>query len=328
MKRDIFTKILMYVLLCCLITMAGCEINIGGYSSPRSRYERTVQLSRPMSSGTLLSARSNDGWITVAGGDVTECSVTATIIAKANSDEKAQRIAEESEVRLEKFGSKLTVRLDKPVLRTNESVDIQFEAMVPKDCDLEVGTDDGAVTIENINGDIEIKTDDGKVNLSQIKGDVRVNSNDGSITIQDVNTENKLQGGVGWIDIETDDGRITLLRIVGDIKVRSNDGTVRIEEVTGDVDVQSDDGRITVIYSDGAGGIYNVSLITDDGVIDFTAPTDFSADVEVITDDGSIDTALPVKVSGKLGKSGIKGVIGTGEGRLYIKTDDGSIRIR
>lgn len=328
MKSGIFTRILPYSLLCCLIVVAGCVIHISGYSPPRSRYERTIELSRPMSRGTLLSAKSNDGWITITGGDVTDLSVTATIIARAGSDEKARRIAEESKVKLEKFGSKLTVRLEKPVLWTNESVDIQFTAMVPKDCDLELGTDDGAITTENINGNIEIKTDDGKVNLSQISGDIRVNSNDGSVTIQDVNTDNKLRRNIGWIDIQTDDGRVTLSRIIGNIKVRSNDGSAGIEDVAGDIDVQSDDGRITIVYSSDARGVYNVSLVTDDGAIDFTAPMNFSANVEVITEDGSIDTGLPVQVVGKLGKSGIKGVIGTGEGRLYIKTDDGSIRIR
>ncbi len=328
MEREILTKILLYSLLCCFITIAGCIIHISGYSPPRARYERTVELSRPMSDGTLLSAQSNDGWITVTGGDVTECSVTATIIAKAASEEKAKRIAEESEVKLEKFGSKLTVKLEKPVLRTYESVDIQFTAIVPKDCDLEVSTDDGDITTENIHGDIEIKTDDGKVKLSQINGDIRVNSNDGSVTIRDVNTDDMLRRDAGWIDVHIDDGRLTLSQINGNIKVRSNDGSVKIEDVIGEVDIQSDDGRITVIYSEDAGGVYNVSLVTNDGAIDFTAPVNFSANVEVITDDGSINTDLPIKVTGKLGKSGIKGTIGTGEGRLYIKTDDGSIRIR
>ena len=326
MKRDIFTKILLYSLLCCVIIVAGCEIHIREYSFPRARYERTVELSSPMSSGTLLSARSNDGWITITGGDVTDCSLTATVIAKADSDEKARRIAEESKVKLEKFGSKLTVKLEKPVLWTNESVDIQFTAMVPKDCNLEVSTDDGAITTERINGDIKIKTDDGKVNISQISGNIRVESGDGSITMQDVNI-----GGVrsedGLIDIQTDDGRVTLTRIVGDIKVRSNDGSVAIEDVIGDVDIQSDDGRIIVIYNKETGGVFDVSMVTDDGAVDFTAPKNFSANVEVITD-GSLYTDLPVKVLGKLGKNGIKGAIGTGEGRLYIKTDDGSIRIR
>lgn len=283
MKRGIFTRTLLYGLLYCFVAVIGCEIHMSGYSYPRARYERTVQLSRPISGGTLFSAKSNDGRINVTGGDVAECSVTATIIARADSDEKAGRIAEEAKVKLEKFGSKLTVKLEKPVLWTNESVDIQIEAMVPKNCNVELVTDDGNITTENINGNIEVKTDDGEVNLS---------------------------------------------RIVGNIKVRSNDGSTRVEDFTGDVNIQGDDGRITVIYSEDADGVYNVSMVTNDGAIDFTAPANFSANVEVITDDGSIDTGLPIKVVGKLGKNGIKGTIGTGEGRLYIKTDDGSVRIR
>ncbi len=326
MKKDIFTKILLYSLLCCLITVAGCEIHIREYSFPRARYERTVELSRPMSSGTLLSARSNDGWITITGGDVTECSLTATIIAKADSDEKARRIAEESKVKLEKFGSRLTVKLEKPVLWTNESVDMQFTAMLPKDCNVELGTDDGDITIENIHGNIEIKTDDGKVNLSKNNGDIRVKSDDGSITMQDVNI-GVVRSEDGLIDIQTDDGRVTLTRIVGDIKAGSDDGSVTIEDFIGDLNIQSNDGRITVIYNEGAGGVFDISMVTDDGAVDFKSPASFSAKVEVITD-GSLYTDLPVKVLGKLGKNGIKGVIGTGEGKLYIKTDNGSVRIR
>lgn len=327
MKSDMFTKILLYCLLCSLITVAGCYIQIRGYSSPQARYERTVQLSKPMSVGTLFSARSNDGWISVTGGDITDCNVTATIIARADSDEKAKTIAEKTKLKLEQSGSKLTVKLEKPILMMNESVDVQFEAIVVKDCDVELSTDDGDITIENINGNIDIKTDDGSVSLARIAGDIKVRSNDGSIDVQEVNADARLQRD-GWIDIQTDDGKVTLSRVVGNIKVRSNDGSTRIEDVTGDVNVQSDDGRITVVYSEDAGSVCNVSLVTDDAAIDFTAPANFSASAEVITDDGSINTDLPIKVTGKLGKSGIKGTIGTGEGRLYIKTDDGSIRIR
>lgn len=328
MKRYNLNVILLYGLICCFITFAGCVINISGYSTPRSKYEKTVELSKPMPEGTLFSAGSNDGWITITGDDVTECSVTATIIARAESDEKAQKIAEESNVKLEKFGSRMTLKLEKPVLRNNESVDIRFTAIVPKTCDLEINTDDGDITIENINGDIEIKTDDGKVNISQIDGDIIAGSDDGSITIDNVNIDNKLQRNNGRIDIQTDDGRVILSRILGNIKVRSDDGSARAEGIVGDVDMQSDDGRITAIYCKDAGGVYNVSMVTNDGAIDFTAPANFSADVEVITDDGSVNTDLPIQVRGKLGKRGIKGVIGAGQGRLFIKTDDGSVRIR
>ncbi len=327
MKSAIFTRILLYCLLCSLISVAGCYIQIRGYSYPRARYERTVQLSKPMSAGSLFAAKSNDGWITINGGEITDCNVTATIIARADSDEKARTIAEKTKVKLEQFGSKLTVKLEKPILMMNQSVDIQVEAMVVKDCDVQLSTDDGDITIEHINGDIDIKTDDGSVSLARIVGDIKVRSNDGSVNIQEFNSDVNLQRA-GWIDIQTDDGSVTMSRVVGDIKVRSNDGSTRVQEVSGDVNIQSDDGRITVVYSEDAGGVCNISLVTDDAAIDLTAPANFSADVEVITNDGSINTDLPIKVTGKLGKSGIKGTIRTGEGRLYIKTDDGSIRIR
>jgi len=327
MKNGMFTRILLYCLLCSLIAVAGCYIQIRGYSYPRARYERTVQLSRPMSAGTLFAAKSNDGWINVTGGEVADCNVTATIIARADSDEKARTIAEKTKVKLEQFGSKLTVKLEKPILMMNQSVDIQIEAMVVKDCDVELDTDDGDISIENINGDIDIKTDDGSVSLARITGDIKVRSNDGSVNIQEFNSDVNLQRAA-WIDIQTDDGSVTMSRVVGDIKVRINDGSTKVQEVAGNVNIESDDGRITVVYAEDAGGVCNVSLVTDDAAVDLTAPANFSVSAEIITDDGSINTDLPIKVTGKLGKSGIRGTIGTGEGRLYIKTNDGSIRIR
>jgi hypothetical protein len=328
MKRYNFRTILLYSLLCCSVVLSGCVVHVSGFSFPQARYEKTVELSRSMSGIDLFAGDSNDGWITITSGDVTECNVTATIIARAASDDKARRIAEEAKVKLEKFGSKLTVKLEKPALWTNESVDIQFAAVVPRNCNIEVNTDDGAITTENINGNIELKTDDGRVNISQINGNIKVRSGDGSITIKDVNSGNEVYNNNGWIDIQADDGRVTLTNIVADIKVRSDDSSTRAEGIIGDVNIQTDDGRITVIYSQQAGSVYDVSMITDDGYVDFTAPRNFSASVEVITDDGSIDTGLPIQVIGKLGKNGIKGVIGAGEGRLYIKTNDGSVRIR
>jgi len=327
MKGDFLTRILLSCLLCSLIAVAGCYIHIG-YIGPMARCERTVQLSKPIAAGSLFAAKSRDGWITVTGSDVTDCNVTATIIARADSEKNARRIAEETTVKLERFGNRLTVKVGKPILMTNQSVDVQLKATVPKNCDVELGTDDGDITIENVNGKIDIKTDDGTLNLSRIVGGVKIRGNDGSINVQDVNGDVKLQRDGGGIDIQTDDGTVTLSRVGGGIKVRSNDGSIRIDEVSGDVKLESDDGRITAVYSEDAGGVCNVSLITHDGAIDFTAPVDFSANVEIITDDGSINTDLPIKVTGKLGKSGIKGTIGTGEGNLYIKTDDGSIRIR
>lgn len=264
------------------IAVAGCNIRIG-CCVPLTKYERTVHLSEPMAAGSLLSAKSHDGWIKVTGSDITDCNVTAIIIARAGSDIKAKNIAEQTELKLERLGRRLTIKVVKPLLLLNQSVDVKLNIKVPTNCDLELVTKDGDITVENVKGMIDVKTSDGTIILSQVGEE---------------------------------------------IKARSYDGSIRIQGNIGDVGVKTFDGKITVEYSKDAGGVCDVSLITNDGTVDFKAPANFSANAEISTNDGSIQSALPIEVTGKLEKKRIKGMIGTGEGKLYIRSRDGAIRIK
>jgi len=63
------------------------------------------------------------------------------------------------------------------------------------------------------------------------------------------------------------------------------------------------------------------------GSIEFTAPTQLSAQLNVSSNIGSIKTNKPVTVVGKLSKS-IKGTIGSGEGKISLRTNVGSIEIK
>lgn len=282
MKNGSLTKIWTGYLLCLPVVITGCCIQIG-CSIPLANYEREVQLSAPLPPAGVFKARTNDGAISIAGADSADCNVTATIITKAESTNKAKKIAEDTKVKLVSFGNKLILKVEKPILIMSQSVDVKFKATVPESCSLELGTDDGDITVENVEGNFDIKTDDGTVMLSQVGGVITVGSDDGSITCQDI---------------------------------------------TGDIQLKSDDGNIKAVYSEKAEHICNVFLVTDDGDIDFTAPSNFSAAVEVLMDDGSISTDLPIKMTGKLDNGITKGTIGTGEGKLHIKTDDGSITIK
>ena len=54
---------------------------------------------------------------------------------------------------------------------------------------------------------------------------------------------------------------------------------------------------------------------------------DLSAVVEASTNDGSLHLHLPITAEGKVGKS-LRGTTGNGEGRVTLKTHDGSITIK
>jgi len=50
--------------------------------------------------------------------------------------------------------------------------------------------------------------------------------------------------------------------------------------------------------------------------------------VDASTHNGSINTDLPITVTGKVSKSKLTGTIGNGDGKLYLETHNGSIRLR
>jgi hypothetical protein len=284
MNKTFISIQLTSTLMSICIAVTGCVIIQKGNPIPLAKYERTVQLSEPMTMNSLFSAKSYDGRITVTGEDTTDCSVTATIVARAGSEAKAKQIAEKTNLSLERTSNRLTVNVEKPLpLWINQCVDVNFDVKLPINSNLELNTTDGDITVENINGIVDVKTGDGKIEL--------------------------LQAGPK-------------------IKARSFDGTVRVRENTGDVDIKTFDGKINVTYSEDASGICNISLITNDGTIDLNTPADFSANAEISTNDGSIQSDLPIQITGKLSRKKIKGIIGTGQGNLYIKSGDGTIRIK
>jgi hypothetical protein len=281
MKKDFATIMLSFGLLCICVAVAGCNVQIG-CCVPLAKFEKIVHLSEPMAAGSSFSARTHDGQIKITGGDVTDCNVTAEIVARAGSFKKAEEIAEKTKLSLERIGNGLRVKIDRPLL-LNQSIDVQLDVKVPANCDLGLITRDGDITVDNVTGAIDVKTGDGSIVMSR----------------------------------------------VGDkIKAQSFDGTIRIRENVGSVSAKSFDGKITVEYSKDADGVCDISLTTNDGTIDLKAPENFSASVEISTNDGSIQSDLPIEIAGKLSKKRIKGVIGTGRGKLYVKSGDGTIRIR
>jgi hypothetical protein len=204
------------------------------------------------------------GEITVTGADVTNCDVTATITAKASTEEKAEKLAEEVKIKLQPSANKLSVKVEKPKETSNCSIAIDFNITVPKQTALQLAINVGEIRISEITEPIEAET---------------------------------------------------------------NVGTINCRQITGDTDLTTNVGEVTVAYSENAPPICNADIRTDIGEINFTAPHDLSAQVRASVNIGSIQTDLPLTVTGKINKS-LNGTIGKGEGKITLKTNIGSIRIR
>jgi DUF4097 and DUF4098 domain-containing protein YvlB len=198
MKNFPLTKASLGCLLCLLIVMAGCCINIGCWPA-LAKYERQVQLSAPLSPGSVFAAKTHNGSITVTGADVTDCNLTATIIARAGSEEDAKRLAEETKVKLEPFGNKLTVKIQRPPLMMNRSVSVSLDATVPNQTSAELTTHNGALKIKNLTGQLNATTHNGGVTAEQVTGTTNLRTHNGGITCKEISGDTQLRTHNGGI---------------------------------------------------------------------------------------------------------------------------------
>ncbi len=261
MKKYTSIKYVVSLLLCSLLLDARVAC---GCDNDNSKYEKTRRLSAPFAPGQTLYLQNNVGEITVTGADLTECNVTAIITAKAETAEKAEKLAEEVSIKLQPSGDKLSIKAEAPADKSKCSINVNFNITVPKQAALQLETNVGAININNI---------------------------------------------------------------TQPIKVETNVGAISCKEITGDTNIKTNVGEVIVFYSQTAPGACNANIKTDIGKIDFTAPPNLSAQVNLSANLGSIETSLPLTVKGKINQK-TSGTIGKGEGKVTLKANIGSIKIK
>jgi hypothetical protein len=129
------------------------------------------------------------------------------------------------------------------------------------------------------------------------------------------------------------------------LECTNNVGDIRIDGFAGRVETHTDVGAITcnglrdgtslhtnvgdirAAYSPDAPAALDVSVSTNVGNIDFTGPSQISANLTAAANVGDIHTHRPLTVSGSLGKS-VRASLGAAEGQVDLRTNVGSITIR
>ncbi len=358
MKKRYRTVLTLGFCLCSLLIVTGCDIQIGDWG--KAKYERTVQQQAPLGPGSTVVAQTSSGSITITGADVTDCNVVAQIRVQAPTEQEAREIAEQVKIKLEPLGQTLTVKAEKPPKKRKCSISISYDITVPRQTNVECASSYGAIKLTNIDGNVKGKTSSGSITAEDIQGSAQLDTSYGSITCRDISGGDvKLKTSSGNIklskasfgdcDVHTSYGSITADELKGSsLKLHSSSGSINVTETsadsadistaygritcrqitTTDLTAKSGSGNIDIVCSDSAPAEINASAITSYGSIDFVTPPDFTGRVELATSYGSIKTDLPITITGQISKKKLTGTIGQGNGKLYLKTSSGSIRIR
>ena len=172
---------------------------------------------------------------------------------------------------------------------------------VPKQCDLDVQTGDGAIDAEPVSGRVSLSSGDGSITVKGLSGEVRLHTGDGAI---------HASGLDGRLTADTGDGHMTVQGRFELLDLGTGDGGIDAEAAAG--------SKVASAWS----------LHSGDGSINLRLPVDLGAAVEASTGDGHIQLEAPLTVSGTISSTHVRGTLGAGGAPLKIHTGDGSIRLQ
>ncbi len=227
--------------LCVLLLAAGpqCDVNLGNRSGMgQAQYERTVTLQAPVGTSDTLDVLTRAGSITVTGAEVAECSIEARIVGRAPTEEEAQELAEQVEIRAEPVANVLKIRADKPDVRNNRSVAVSYTITMPRRMNVTCDSHFGSLDVSNVEGTVHGRSSNGSIKARSIQGPVDLKTSFGSVECRDV---------VGQTILRSSNGSITATGLAGSTDIETSYGSITCEDFRdGDLRLKSSNGRITL----------------------------------------------------------------------------------
>jgi len=182
----------------------------------------------------------------------------------------------------------------------------------------------GSITCTDMSdGDLKLKTSSGKIRLSNASfSDCDAHTSYGSIVSEELEGRSiKLHSGSGGINVTDSSADTTYLS--------TSYGRITCRQITtNEITAKSGSGNLDITCSDSTPVEIVADLVTSYGSIDFTAPQNFTGQVDMSTSYGSIRTNRPITISGQINKKKLQGTIGEGNGKLHLQTSSGSINLQ
>lgn len=275
--------------------------DVGGES-----YSDTVEERFTFKGTPRLRVRNVSGATSVAAaGAPGEIRVVARKRVSAGSADRAKRLLENLEVRMEKRGDELLVEphlyeqergwLD---LFRGKRFRVDFDITVPAECAVDAQTVSGELSVEGVHGPIEIQSVSGDVRLEDVQGPLRLKSVSGDVDCRRY---------VGHLEGNTVSGDVTIVAS----RLRSS----QLHTVSGDVQIE---GRLDPRKE------HRFKTISGDVELALSEP---DATIDYRTASGDVECELPARIVHG-GRKEYSVVIGGGQGRVSVKTVSGDLTVR
>jgi DUF4097 and DUF4098 domain-containing protein YvlB len=197
-------------------------------------------------------------------------------------------------------------------------VSVYYVLFIPDKAHLRLETVSGRVKAREIGGFLDIRTVSGEIEVVTAKNGVRCRTVSGDIHLEEI---------AGNADLKTTSGKIEVKGIKGSVKGETVSGNIELEALSHaeEVEVESISGSIKLHAELSPGGIYELN--SHSGNIKISIPSDSNFELRVETFSGDIQCDFELKISGKIDRKKLRGVVGKGDARLILSSFSGNIQI-
>ncbi len=275
-----------------LLTLAAIPLLVG---QEKPRVQAEFHQSYPMQPGSKLTVDNLNGSVEISGWDQSTLDVSATRYAET------QPLLDGLKIDIAVGSGGAVIRTLPPLESGN--VGVKYVIKVPRRAELtDIRSSNGAIRINEIEGDASLRTSNGSVHASKTRGKLEIATSNGAVQVQSIEGETSVQTSNGAIQADLQDSR---------------GGAVRLTTSNGGVELKLG----TVTSSE-------VTAATSNGSITVRIPASAGARVKAETSRNSrVASEFEVRMEGENTPSHLEGVVGTGGPQLHLTTSQGSIQL-
>ena len=268
-------------------------------------HDETVEKRFVVEGMPRLRVRNVSGETNIHVGDARQVQVVARKRVKGGSADRAKRLLENVEVRIEQRGNDIFVE---PHLYEQERswlemfrgkrFRVDFDITVPREC---------AVDAQTVSGDMEVQGTRGPMRVESVSGDVSIGDAQGPMRVKSVSGDVEVTDYVGILEGSA---------VSGDVSIRGRVRSCELHTVSGDISVDLD--------PDPSGRESRLKTISGDVEIGLIAA---SCTCDYHTASGDLECDEPARII-REGRKDRMVIIGEGAGRLHVKTVSGDLTIK
>lgn len=307
-----------------LSAVAGCSSGPAATAS----FDRSLNVTGPM----RIELSNASGDVNITGSSDGKVHVHGEVRASGFGFDNAQKRLDDTIANppVEQRGDTIRIGADFSHLR---NVSIAYTIQVPHDTEVDASVASGAENIRDLRGPVKVHAASGTIRVERIDRDADLSTASGSVTANDVGGDAQVSSASGNVTVSNVKGDVRIKAISGVIRVshpggrvegNTASGEVEIQDAANDVTAHAASGRVYVQGNPGAEGYWNLKTASGGVQISVPSSANFHLSAEALS--GEIRTDIPIVIE-EQGKHSLRARVGSGGGRIEVRTASGEIRV-